>query len=675
VATSEEKAQVALQEQLARTQLAFGATDQSADVFAATIGNLTAKTDAQREAIIAYHQRIVDLGVAHGTFSEQTKASARALETLTGAANAAEAAVNAMGDQMKGAIGLSSAWKTSMTASFAVAVKEGKGLGQIFQGIKQRVLDTTTATERWAHWVTKASEMANGAFYGVLKQTMNLASSIDNSTVSFTRLTGAMPKFTSQVERVENSLYRFGVSGEEAAQVMGSLYSSVSGFTNMSEKTRTAMQKSSAIMQEMGIDAETSARNIEILNRGMGVSGAEAARLNQQMFGAAQQLGISSKKMLDDFSSMGQQFMIFGNNAVNVFVRLQAAAKQTGVEVNRMLAITDRFNKFDTAAESVGRLNALLGGPYLNTLKMVMATDPTERMMHLSQATTAAGKSFETLGYYERLALTQAMGLQDVNELALVMRGRFDLVSGSVHKTSFEIEKAAEESKRFQSVQDELQQTMRAVAMAVQPLISYIKDLANWLQQNHGIVKVLVPVLIALKGAMMSIQLAGMMAATGLTAMAAAAGPAMLAFGVLSVGVGILAYSMMQKGHSPPLFGEGGGMSMAASQTSQFGSSLNYAAESAKNMTPALRELGSAMAAIPDSKAIKLEKVFQGERDVLAASAGARITEHTVRLLGAAQAGSAGGSVIQNKMDVTVEMDGRIVGHQVANQLSDRRHT
>ena len=38
--------------------------------------------------------------------------------------------------------------------------------------------------------------------------------------------------------------------------------------------------------------------------------------------------------------------------------------------------IVEKFDKFDSAAESVGKLNALLGGPYLNTLELVAETDP-----------------------------------------------------------------------------------------------------------------------------------------------------------------------------------------------------------------------------------------------------------------------------------------------------------
>ena len=77
--------------------------------------------------------------------------------------------------------------------------------------------------------------------------------------------------------------------------------------------------------------------------------------------------------------------------------------------------------------------------------------------------------------------------------------------------------------------------------------------------------------------------------------------------------------------------------------------------------------------ALPDSKMLRIEKVFEAEEGVLDASKGANITAHTVRLLGAAAGGSASGRPIQVHSDVTLNMDGKVVAHQVARQLSDKR--
>ena len=89
-----------------------------------------------------------------------------------------------------------------------------------------------------------------------------------------------------------------------------------------------------------------------------------------------------------------------GDNGVEAFSELSRISKITGMEMNKLLAVTDKFDTFEGAAESVGKLNALLGGPFLNSMEMVMETDPTERMKKLSDGLRDSGKSFDQMSYY-----------------------------------------------------------------------------------------------------------------------------------------------------------------------------------------------------------------------------------------------------------------------------------
>jgi hypothetical protein len=172
--------------------------------------------------------------------------------------------------------------------------------------------------------------------------------------------------------------------------------------------------------------------------------------------------------------------------------------------------------------------------------------------------------------------------------------------------------------------------------------------------------------------AMLGLQVASMAAASGMVAAKAAMLGMTVGIGGAILALTGLAYVMLRKKSSPVLFGPGSGMQMAAQQTAALGSSLGFVGTQAKAMSPHLKQLSSDIKSLPDSKMIHIKKVFNAEEGVLNASKGANITAHTVRLLGAATAGSAGGQTIQNHMDVTVEMDGSVIGHRVAKQLSDR---
>ena len=76
--------------------------------------------------------------------------------------------------------------------------------------------------------------------------------------------------------------------------------------------------------------------------------------------------------------------------------------------------------------------------------------------------------------------IASAMGLKDVNELALVMRGRFDLVAGSVEQSAADIEKLAQQTKDYNTIMEEFSQLMRAFAVNVAgPVIRGLKMLAD----------------------------------------------------------------------------------------------------------------------------------------------------------------------------------------------------
>jgi hypothetical protein len=502
---------------------------------------------------------------------------------------------------------------------------------------------------------------------------MKLGSAIDNASVSFKRSTGAADEFVRAIPQMEEKFYKLGLSAEDAAGVMGSLYSSMTGFTRLGPQAQKEIRETAAVLETLGIDAATSAKNMEILNRSLGYSGQQAANITGQLFGLAQQLNISTTQMMEDFTRLGPQLTVYGKQAVNVFVQLQASAKASGIAIERLLSIASKFDTFKGAADAVGFLNAQLGGPYLSVMKMVQQTDPTERMKMLAQATRQAGLSFDTMAYYQKKALAAAMGLQDVNELALVMKSRFDLVGGSVKMNSNEIERLAEENKKYKTVQQELQQVMRSLAGPVTSVLKGMRGFLQVMQDNSGIVKFFASVIIGLKTAIISLKFAALAADVGMKTLAAGMLPMAPIIGLVVGAASLLAFTLFTEQHSPPLFGKNSGMSIAASQTAQFGSSLGYAAKQASAMAAPIRQLSTDINALPDSKMLRIEKVFEAEEGVLDASKGANITAHTVRLLGAAAGGSASGRPIQVHSDVTLNMDGKVVAHQVARQLSDKR--
>jgi len=625
--------------------------------------NLLRQKEAQLEIAKAFNQT-----------DEQVQALRDDIRLLKKATEGYIDVAGLMHTRVEGLMGITDAWKGSIIALNIAGSQQGESFVTHLQKLSKEADVAANKQKAFGSLVLKGTEAMSGGFYAIVAQTMKLVNGLDQAMVSFQRAHGAADGFVKVIPALEEKFYKLGISAEDAASVMGSLYGSMTGFTRLGPAAQKEVREMTTVLVSLGIDAETSAKNMEIMNRSMGFTGQQAAGITGQLFSLAQQLDISTSKMMEDFTRLGPQLTVYGTQAVNVFVRLEAAAKQSGIEVERLLSIASQFDTFKGAAENVGHLNAVLGGPYLSVMKMVQQTDPSERMKMLAQATQQAGLSFDTMSYYQRKAVAEAAGLQDVNELALVMKNRWDLVGDSVKMNANEIEKLADENKKYKTIQKDLQIALRALAGPATQILTAFKSIAGVVANNTWLIKLLIPVLVSAKIAMFGMQAAAMAVKLGMDAAKASALAFKFAIGGVVVGLGMLAVQMFHKKNSPTLFGKNSGMAMAAQQTAALGSSIGYVGQQARGMSPHMRRLASDINALPDTKLIHINKVFNAEARVLDASKGAAITEHTVRLLAAATAGSAGGQTIQNHMDVTVEMDGRVVGHQVAKQFSDKRH-
>ena len=225
----------------------------------------------------------------------------------------------------------------------------------------------------------------------VVEASIALAIEQDQAVVNFRRATGATGQFDGVIRNLERDLFTAGVSAEEAGQSIQSLFLNVSDFTEMSGQQQEQLAKTTAVLNELGVSADTTAQNIEFATRALGMSTSRAEELQRELFTFAQDLGVSADKIAQDFQKFGPQIAALGSRGVDAFKELEMQAKATGLAIDELVNIADQFNKFDTAAQAVGRLNAVLGGPFLNSLEMVNETNPARRMELLKNAVDRAG--------------------------------------------------------------------------------------------------------------------------------------------------------------------------------------------------------------------------------------------------------------------------------------------
>ena len=324
----------------------------------------------------------------------------------------------------------------------------------------------------------------------VAEATMALAYEQDQAVVNFRKATGATGEFDDNIRGLERSLFTAGVSSAEAGQAVQSLFLNVTDFTEMSEAQQETLGETVAILNELGVASESAAHNIQFATKAMGMSTDQAEELQRELFTFAQDIGVSGAKIAEDFQKFGPQIAALGSEGVDAFRHLEIQAKKTGMAIEDLVQITAQFDKFDTAAQAVGKLNSILGGPFLNTLELVNETNPAERMKLFKEGIDQAGLSFDSMDYYQKKALASAMGLNE-EQLALMMRGEFDV--GPPQKSAEELEELRNQTAQFNTVMEELSQMAKGLAISFGPLISVFKSFLQLLSPIIENLHILIP--------------------------------------------------------------------------------------------------------------------------------------------------------------------------------------
>ena len=359
--------------------------------------------------------------------------------------------------------GLSSNWRTQ-TSSMALTTAGAEGVAQAFKD------------------VGNVTDILGSMFATTFESSLELTKGFDDMTVSLNMATGQGTRFEEELISIEQSMRMHGVTTAELSAATEGLLSNFNSFTNESAATRKDLIEGTAILDKFGISADATAKNLGIMTTAMGMSATAAIDTQMAMFAFASKEGLNTSKFFADFEAHQGTLARFGDQGADVFKELALAAQKSNMEVSQLLSIIDQFDRFDSAAESVGRMNALLGGPFLNSLEMVTSTDPIDRLQMLQDSLVSAGKDFESMSYYERQAIADAMGLADVGELALLMGGQFEHLAGGAQLTQQEYEDLAKRSAEFNTIQQELTQTMQMFAISMKPALDMLKGFMNFIQ-------------------------------------------------------------------------------------------------------------------------------------------------------------------------------------------------
>ena len=315
----------------------------------------------------------------------------------------------------------------------------------------------------------------------------SLVKAYDAATTSFEKQYALGNVYQGQIKGLYKEMNNYGASIEDVTKAYGELATGFTDFTMLADKQREAIAESAITMERAyGIAQGDFSKGMQNASKMMGMTAIQAETYQRELAATAEALGLPPAQLASQFASMGPQFAKFGNQAGKAFKDLARISKITGMELEKVLAVTNKFDTFEGAAEQAGQLNAALGGNFVNAMDLMMATDPAERFEMIRDAIMSTGLTFDDMSYYQKQFYTNALGLSDVGDLALMMSGRMDMMAGSSNQSAKSLIEQKERAAELMTVQEKLNAAMAENAEDFIDMIPALKKVAELMQKYAG---------------------------------------------------------------------------------------------------------------------------------------------------------------------------------------------
>lgn len=416
-----------------------------------------------------------------GAASEAGRAAEAASSSVEAVGTAAEAAAPALE-----ATGAATVATGEAAASAAPAVAEAgaatASMGSSASAAGVSVTGLTVATGGLALAVIAAIAvitLAIGAFVVFAKMIIEFNMEVFNASREIERLTYLSQENSQQILQNANKMRLLGVETKDLVAATQSLQTGFKDFSKQSVDVQRELVETTALFTRAGASIDNITKSIMFMTKAMGEGPSSAAGRLRQLELFARDLSIPFSEVSSNLAENIEFLTKFGNKGIDVFKDLQMITKTTNIEMGRLIAITKQFDTFEGAASAAGKLNAALGGNFLNAMEMITTTDPAQRFAMLREAILASGLAFNEMGYYQQEMIASSAGLESVSELALVMSGNFDLLSDSVKKSAEDHVTLEKRAQRLQSFQDQLKNTFMSLIPAMEGMMPAFDKIAE----------------------------------------------------------------------------------------------------------------------------------------------------------------------------------------------------
>lgn len=304
------------------------------------------------------------------------------------------------------------------------AGKHTTDLGGHLQALKKPIDGAKNAVSNLATTFEKVNDEAasllstlgGGNWSFNIGSVIEFANEMSKLTSEMNKATGAAGKLGPAMANQRDAIGGLAATYSDLTQNMTAVYTNMSDFSKLAPSVQGQIAGMAFKLSKLGIGAEETAKNLDIMTKSMGLSADQAMTTQMDIAKTARSLGVAPKKLAADFAAAAPKLTQYGNKAFEVFKKLSGQAKATGMEMNKLLDITAQFDTFEGAAEATAKLNAVMG-TQLNSVDLLMASE-ADRITMLKEGVAATGKSWEAMGRWEKKALAASATSGDMEAAA-----------------------------------------------------------------------------------------------------------------------------------------------------------------------------------------------------------------------------------------------------------------
>jgi hypothetical protein len=266
---------------------------------------------------------------------------------------------------------------------------------------------------------------------------------------------------------------------------------SVGGLSAAQKSNLADTIKLTATFEGLAVSAATSTSNINLFADSMGISRSRSSEAGEQMGKTVMALTSLNGSFTESAALIQKNndiALIFGGKAL---VELQGQATATGIALDSLAGVSAKFNTFESAAEQVGKLNALLGADYIGVTDMMYA-EPAEQVKMITNAFRDAGASVEGMDPIQKkfmlTTIQSTLGLKNQQE-ALRFLNADEFEQGRI------MAKNADEAQRSADIQENLNDILQKAMPTLEQLTNALSKLMSGLEPLFSLLNSMIRVI------------------------------------------------------------------------------------------------------------------------------------------------------------------------------------